>query len=154
MMIDDLYQASLSTLQHHLDQAGADYHTDDGEIVLGPHRLGLAIAFEGCVPQGDQMLAPVEFQIHVDGDSGDRFRTGTLGVGADPAKAIQDAIHEWHTLAAWPLLTALGADVERPARCRNNWPAGTCFPVGSAFAGRCPRACRPAARFTAHSWSD
>jgi hypothetical protein len=111
-MIDDLYQSALGTLQHHLDEAGMAYTLDEGELVIGQHRLGLAISFDGCVPQGDQMLAPLDIQMHVDGDSGDRFRVGTLGVGADPAKAIQDAIAEWHTLAVWPLMSALGADVE------------------------------------------
>ncbi len=113
-MIDDLYQAALGALQHHLDEAGTTYTVDDGELLLGPHRIGLAISFDGCVPQGDQMLAPLDIQIHVDGDSGDRFRVGTLGVGADAAKALQDAIAEWHTLAVWPLMSALGADVEVP----------------------------------------
>ena len=111
-MIDDLYQSALATLQHHLDEAGASYTVDEGELILGSHRIGLAISFDGCVPQGDQMLAPLDIQIHVDGDSGDRFRVGTLGVGPDAPKAIQDAIAEWHTLAVWPLMSALGADVE------------------------------------------
>jgi hypothetical protein len=110
-MIDDLYQAALATLQHHLDAAGVAYRTDEGELCVGPHRLGLSITFDAFVPQGEQVLAPLDIQIHVDGDNGDRFRVGALGVGADPRRAAQDAILEWHMLAAAPLLSALGADV-------------------------------------------
>jgi hypothetical protein len=54
----------------------------------------------------------LDIQIHVDGDSGDRFRVGTLGVGPDARAAAEDAIAEWHLLAASPLLAALGAGVE------------------------------------------
>ena len=112
-MIDDFYQAALAALRHHLDTAGATYQIDDGEVCLGGHRLGLSITFEGFVPQGDLTLAPLDIQIHLDGDSGDRFRVGTLGVGPDRAAAMRDAISEWHLLAAAPLLAALGAAVEK-----------------------------------------
>ncbi len=111
-MIDDFYQAALATLRHHLDEAGANYSLDEGEVRIGSHRLGLAIAFEGFVSQGLHTLAPLDIQIHVDGDSGDRFRVGTLGVGGDSASATRDAIAEWHLLAVAPLLAALGAAVE------------------------------------------
>jgi hypothetical protein len=111
-MVDDFYQAALATLRHHLDQAGARYSVDDGELRIGAHRLGLAIAFDGFVPQGPHTLAPLEIQIHLDGDSGDRFRVGTLGVGGDPGSATRDAIAEWHLLAVAPLLAALGAAIE------------------------------------------
>ncbi len=131
-MIDDLYQAALATLRRHLDAAGAAYSLDDGELLIGQHRLGLSISFDGCVPQGDQMLAPLDIQIHVDGDSGDRFRVGTLGVGATPAAAIQDAIAEWHTLAVWPLMSALGAEVET----RRAQPVPQRFAGWDLFAGR------------------
>jgi Family of unknown function (DUF6348) len=110
-MIDDLYQAALAALSHHLDEAQAGYRLDDGELVIGSHRLGLSITFEGFVPQGEHVLAPLDIQIHVDGDSGDRFRVGAVGVGADPRSAAQDAISEWHLLAVSPLLSALGANV-------------------------------------------
>ena len=111
-MIDDFYQAALAALRHHLDQSGASYSIDDGEVLIGSHRLGLSIAFEGFVSQGAHTLAPLEIQIHVDGDNGDRFRVGTLGVGDDAASALRDAIAEWHLLAVAPLLAALGAAVE------------------------------------------
>lgn len=139
-MIDDLYQSALGTLKHHLDEAGQEYTLDDGELVIGPHRLGLAISFDGCVPQGEQMLAPLDIQIHVDGDSGDRFRVGTLGVGETPAKAIQDAISEWHTLAVWPLLSALGAEVEtRRAQQKPQQLAGwDVFPGRVGIRGKMP----------------
>jgi hypothetical protein len=111
-MIDDFYQAALAALRHHLDEAGLDYTLDDGEIIFAGHRLGLSITFEGFVPQGEHTLAPLDIQIHVDGDSGDRFRVGTLGIGPDRASARHEAISEWHLLAAAPLLAALGAPLE------------------------------------------
>jgi hypothetical protein len=110
-MIDDLYQSALGALKHHLDEAGTAYRLDDGELVVGRHRLGLSITFDGCVEQGEHVLAPLDIQIHVDGDSGDRFRVGALGVGATPHAALQDAVSEWHLLAASPLLAALGSGV-------------------------------------------
>jgi hypothetical protein len=111
-MIDDFYQAAIAAIRHHLDAAGVTYTLDDGEVLVGEHRLGLSIAFEGFVPQGQHVLAPVDIQIHLDGDDGDRFRVGTLGVGTDQPSALRDAIVEWHMLAAAPLLAALGAPVE------------------------------------------
>jgi hypothetical protein len=138
-MIDDLYQSALGTLKHHLDEAGTPYTVDDGEILVGMHRLGLSISFDRCVPQGDQVLAPLDIQIHVDGDSGDRFRVGTLGVGADAAKAIQDGIAEWHTLAVWPLMSALGAEVQTrrspPAQQLAGWDL---FPGRVGIRGQMP----------------
>ena len=112
-MIDDVYQAALAAVRHHLDQAGAGYRMDDGEIVVGGHRLGLSIGFDGFAQQGELVLAPLDVQIHLDGDTGDRFRVGTLGVGPDREAAIRDAVSEWHLLAAAPLLAALGAAVEK-----------------------------------------
>jgi hypothetical protein len=112
-MIDDVYQAALAALRHHLDEAGAPYTLEDGELLVGGHRLELSITFDGFASQGDLTLAPLDVQIHLDGDSGDRFRVGTLGVGPDRAAALRDAIGEWHLLAAAPLLAALGAAVDR-----------------------------------------
>jgi hypothetical protein len=112
-MIDDVYQAALAAMRHHLDEAGADYSLDDGEILLGDHRLGLSITFEGFVAQGEHTLAPLDIQIHLDGDTGDRFRVGTLGIGRDRTAAIREGIAEWHLLAVAPLLAALGAPVEK-----------------------------------------
>jgi hypothetical protein len=111
-MIDDLYQAALAAIRHHLDEAGAAYSLDDGEVVVDGHRLGLAITFEGFVEQGAHTLAPLDIQIHLDGDSGDRFRVGSLGVGPDRDSAVREGICEWHLLAVAPLLAALGAPVE------------------------------------------
>ncbi|MEX2113765.1 MAG: DUF6348 family protein [Pirellulales bacterium] len=111
-MIDDFYQAALAAVRHHLDEAGATYSLDDGEISLDGHRLGISIGFDEFVPQGNLVLAPLDVQIHLDGDSGDRFRVGTLGVGSDRAAAMQDAISEWHLLVVAPLLAALGAAIE------------------------------------------
>jgi len=111
-MIDDFYQTALAALRHHLEEAAVAYSLDDGEIVVGGHRLGLAITFDDFVQQGEHTLAPLDIQIHLDGDSGDRFRVGTLGVGSVRAAAMHEAISEWHLLAVAPLLAALGAPVE------------------------------------------
>ncbi len=124
MTIDNLYQSALAALKHHLEQAGVEYSTDDGELVIGPHRLGLAIAFEGCVPHDNQVLAPLDIQLHVDGDTGDRFRVGAIGVGASAEEAIASGITEWHTLAAWPVLSALGAEVEKRRADKRQQMAG------------------------------
>jgi hypothetical protein len=112
-MIDDCYQLALNAIKHHLDQAGVEYQLDDGEILVAGHRLGLAVTFDGFVEQGQQIIAPLDVQIHLDGDEGDRFRMGTLGVGADPTSALNAAVFEWHLLAAAPVLSALGAVVDR-----------------------------------------
>jgi hypothetical protein len=111
-MIDDFYQAALGALRHHLDEAGTPYTADDGELVIDSHRLGLSITFDRFVSQDDHVLAPLDIQIHVDGDDGDRFRVGTLGIGPDRDSALHEAVSEWHLLAAAPLLAALGAAVE------------------------------------------
>ena len=131
-MIDDVYQAALGAITHHLDEAGASYTLDDGEILFNGHRLGLAIAFEGFVAQGDHTLAPLDIQIHLDGDTGDRFRVGTLGVGRDQASAIQQAVAEWHLLAVAPLLAALGAVVDK----RRAGQGGQRLAGWDMFAGR------------------
>lgn len=111
-MIDDFYQAALAALRHHLDEAGTPYTADEGELVIDSHRLGLSIVFDGFVSQDSHTLAPLDIQIHVDGDEGDRFRVGTLGIGTDRASAMHDAVAQWHLLAAAPLLAALGAPIE------------------------------------------
>ncbi|MCE9547641.1 MAG: DUF6348 family protein [Planctomycetia bacterium] len=115
-MIDDVYQLALSALRRHLTQAGVAFSDDDGDLVIGDHRLGLSIVFDGFARQGDQAIAPVEFQIRLDGDEGDRFRIGVLGVGPTHEAALKSAIDEWHLLAASPVLAALGAPAGAPRR--------------------------------------
>ena len=112
-MIDELYRLALDTLRNHCEAAGMPYSEDDGDLLLAGHRLGLSIAFEGFSRQGEQVIAPLDVQIHLDGDTGDCFRVGTLGIGADRLSAMRGAIEEWHLLAASPVLAALGADVDR-----------------------------------------
>jgi hypothetical protein len=144
-MIDDLYQSALGALKHHLDEAGTAYRVDDGELVVGPHRLGLSITFDGCVEQGAHMLAPLDIQIHLDGDSGDRFRVGALGVGSSAQAAQQDAVSEWHLLAASPLLAALGSGVSlRRAAAQPQRLAGwELFPGRVGIRGTMPGELRP-----------
>jgi hypothetical protein len=112
-MIDELYRLALDTLRRHLDAAGTSYSEEDGDLTVAGHRLGLSIGFEAFAEQGGQTIAPLDVQIHLDGDQGDRFRVGTLGVGDDRLAAMRSAIEEWHLLAAAPVLAALGADVGR-----------------------------------------
>jgi len=115
-MLTDVYQLATSAVRGHLDQAGATYSEEDGDFLIGGHRLGLSIVFDGFTRQGDQTIAPVEVQIRLDGDEGDRFRIGTLGVGATQDAALKAAVEEWHVLAALPVLAALGAEAGTPRR--------------------------------------
>jgi hypothetical protein len=138
-VIDDLYQKAYQRLRLHLNQAGAAFDEDEGDLLVSGHRLGLSISFEGFVTQGDQTIAPLDIQIHLNGDTGDRFRVGTLGVGPNSEAAIDAAIEEWHLLAATPVLAALGvADlVRRPARPQRiaGWQM---FPGRIGIRGRMP----------------
>ncbi len=148
-LIDDFYQAALSAVRHHLGEAGAEYSLDDGELVVRGHRLGLSIGFEGFVPQGEMVLAPLDVQIHLDGDDGDRFRAGTLGVGRDQAAAMKDAIGEWHLLVVAPLLAALGAAVEkrRASGVPGNLAGWDLFPGQIGIRGKVPPELRAGSPF-------
>lgn len=110
-MIEDFYRLAMAALRHHLEQAGVPFDEEDGDVVVNGHRLALSVNFEGFAQQGAQWIAPLDVQIHLDGDTGDRFRVGTLGVGSDQHHAMQSAIHEWHLLAGSPVLAALGAEL-------------------------------------------
>jgi Family of unknown function (DUF6348) len=109
-MIEDLYRLAIDALRHHLRQAGQSFTEDDGDLIVADHRLGLSIAFEGFEYQGGQTIAPLDIAIHLDGDTGDRFRVGTLGIGPDQLRAMEAGIAEWHLLAAGPVLAAIGAE--------------------------------------------
>jgi hypothetical protein len=148
-MIDDVYQAALGALEHHLKQSGAAYTLDDGELMIGSHRLGLSISFDDFVTQGDHVLAPLDIQIHVDGDNGDRFRVGTLGVGANRTVAVGEAVAEWHLLAAAPVLAALGASVEnrRAAAVPQKLADWDLFPGRVVVRGRVPAELRAGGAF-------
>jgi hypothetical protein len=108
-MTEELYRMALDMLKRHLDAGQVQYSLDDGDLCFGPHRLSLSVGFDKFVEQRGQVIAPVDVQLHVDGDDGSRFRLGTLGIGADQKLAMRAAIEEWHTLAAAPVLAALGA---------------------------------------------
>lgn len=147
-MIDELYRLALDTLRNHCDAAGMPYTEDDGDLLLAGHRLGLSIAFEGFSRQGDQLIAPLDVQIHLDGDTGDRFRVGTLGIGDDRLSAMRAAIEEWHLLAASAVLTALGADVDKrrkaPVRLLAGWEM---FPGRAGIRGTLPTGLNPGGIF-------
>jgi hypothetical protein len=108
-MTEELYRMALDTLKRHLDASGLRYVLDDGDLCFGPHRLSLSVSFDKFFEQREQVIAPVDVQLHVDADDGSRFRLGTLGIGANQKSAMLAAIEEWHTLAAAPVLAALGA---------------------------------------------
>jgi hypothetical protein len=108
-MTEDLYRLAIATLQRHLEAARVRHDLDDGDLCFGGHRLSLSVSFDRFVEQDGQVIAPVDVQLHVDGDDGGRFRLGTLGIGAARAEAMRAAIEEWHVLAAAPVLAALGA---------------------------------------------
>lgn len=131
-MIDDVYRIALAAVRGHLKQAGMPYSEDDGDLVINGHRLGLSIVFDGFTRQAEQTIAPLEVQIRLDGDEGDRFRIGTLGVGATQEAALKSAVAEWHVLAASPVLAALGAELGTPRRK----PVATVLAGWQLFAGR------------------
>lgn len=108
-MIDDIYHMAVKTLTAHLSQAGTAFEEDDGDVVFHGHRLALSVMFDAFDKQSDQIIAPLEIEIHLDGDDGSRFHVGMLGIGQTESEAVAAAIHEWHLLAAAPLLAALGA---------------------------------------------
>ena len=130
-MTEELYRLALGALQRHLGQAGIDYSEADGDLLVSGHRLSLSFGFEGFASQAGQVIAPVEVQIHLDGDEGDRFRVGTLGIGPDRDQALASAVQEWHLLAAAPLLAALGAELSTRRRPPTRQLAGW-----DLFAGR------------------
>ncbi len=147
-MIDDCYQLALAAITHHLDEAGTTYELDEGDILVGGHRLGLSITFEEFVRQAGETIAPLDIQIHLDGDTGDCFRMGTLGVGGDQATALRAAVAEWHLLAAAPLLAALGAAVElRKTRLPQQLAGWDFFPGRIGVRGRMPPELDPSAPF-------
>ena len=111
-MNDDFFQLASGAIRNHLTAAGVGFEQDDGEFIVNGHRLGLSITFDGFSSQGGQVIAPLDIQIHLDGDAGDKFRVGTLGVGRDQRSAMEAAVTEWHLLAAAPVLAAVGAAVE------------------------------------------
>jgi hypothetical protein len=100
----------------------------------------LSIAFDGFTREQEQTIAPVDIQIHLDGDWGDRFRVGTLGVGVDRTAALDAAVEEWHMLAAAPVLAALGAATQgrrRPERPQR-FGAWEFFPGQAGLRGAAP----------------
>ena len=109
-MLQDCYRHALDALQRHLDKAGMPFEEDDGDLLIDGHRLGISISFDGFGRQQDQALAPLDVCIHLDGDEGNRFRVGTIGVGETQEVALKAAVDEWHLLAAAPVLAALGAE--------------------------------------------
>jgi hypothetical protein len=108
-MTEELYRMALDTLKRPLDAGAMRYALDDGDLCFGQHRLSLSVSFDRFVEQKDQVIAPVDVQLHVDADDGSRFRLGTLGIGENHKQAMRAAIEEWHMLAAAPVLAALGA---------------------------------------------
>lgn len=131
-MIDDVYQLAFGTIRNHLRQAGVAFTEEDGDFVIGGHRLGLSIVFDGFTRQAEESIAPIEIQIRLDGDEGDRFRIGAIGVGNTQEEAIRSAISEWHVLAAAPVLASLGAEIGTLARRK----AGMILAGWQLFPGR------------------
>ncbi|NIL97219.1 MAG: hypothetical protein GTO53_06545 [Planctomycetales bacterium] len=144
-MIEMVHQQTLQTLRNHLQAAGAEFREEDGDILCNGHRMGLCVVFDGFVPQGPQQMAPVEIQIHLDGDRGDRFRVGVLGVGPNQEAAVQSAIEEWYLLLVTPLLAALGAAAnnrlrEPPPLQIDSWHI---YPGRAGIRGRLPAGLEP-----------
>jgi hypothetical protein len=110
-MAVDFHRLALLALVHHLNEAEVEYQRQGDELVVDSHRLSLTANFERFEKQGSEIIAPLDVELHVDREWGDRFRVGTLGVGATEAMAAEAAVSEWHLLAASPVLSALGAVV-------------------------------------------
>jgi hypothetical protein len=148
-MTDETYRLVLDTLRQHLNEAGVPFREDDGDLIFHRHRLGLSITFDGFTPQEGQLIAPLDVQIHLDGDPGDRFRMGTLGIGPDRLTAIRAAIEEWHMLAAAPLLAALGAEAGtlRRAQTIRRLSGWDLFPGRAGIRGTLPPGLDPGGIF-------
>jgi hypothetical protein len=141
-VIEELYRLALEVLRQHAAEAGAQVVEDEGELLVAGHRLGISIAFEGCVEQGPHTLAPLEVQLHVDGVGEDRFRVGTLGVASDCRGAMQAAIEDWFLLAGQPVLAAIDAVPTSPRKRPDairlaRWDG---FPGRTSVRGSLPRA--------------
>ncbi len=148
-MIDELYRLALDTLRQHLIAAKLSFREDDGDLYFGGHRLGLSLTFEGFSQQSEQVIAPLDVQIHLDGDPGDRFRVGTLGVGDDRLAAMRAAVEEWHLLAAAPLMDALGAVAvtRRKAQSPRTLAGWDLFPGRAGIRGTLPPGLDPGGIF-------
>ncbi|REJ89725.1 MAG: hypothetical protein DWQ35_17710 [Planctomycetota bacterium] len=148
-MLEDCYQLALDKLRGHLDAVGHTYADDDGDLIVSGHRIGLSIAFEGFSRQQNQALAPLDICVHLDGDEGDRFRVGTIGVGATQSQALAAAVEEWHLLAAAPLLAALGAAApSRRRTAETSQLAGwDLFPGRAGVRGPVPAGLQPGGPF-------
>jgi hypothetical protein len=131
-MQEEIHRLALATLRRHAKEAGAVTEFDEGELVVNGHRLGLSVGCDGVTRQGGQVIVPLDIQIHLDGDSGDKFRLGTLGIGDDRETAARAAVVEWHLLAADPVLAALGA----PLAARRNLRTSLVWGPWSVFPGR------------------
>lgn len=116
-MIETIESLALAALERQLSAAHVAFQRVAGGLRVRSREIAVSAAWEGAVPQGGQMIAPVELLIHLDGDAGEKFRVGVLGVGQTLAQALESAVAEWHLLAALPVVAALGADVplRRPA---------------------------------------
>jgi Family of unknown function (DUF6348) len=147
-MTDDFYQLALTAMRHQLDHADVEYQLDDGELIVAGHRLGVSVTFDEFVQQGQQIIAPLEIQLHLDGDEGNKFRMGMLGIGDDRPHAMQAAVTEWHLLVAAPVLSALGAPVTtRRSRLPPQLAGWSFFPGRLGVRGKLPGELDPSAPF-------
>jgi hypothetical protein len=143
---EEIYKMAVSTLRRHLAEAGLKVEIEDGELVVANHRLGLSVGSDGIVKQGEHVIVPLDIQLHLDGDEGDKFRVGTLGVGPDREAAARAAVAEWHVLAAAPVLAALGAPLATPRRGSNRpmqWGDWSVFPGRAGIRGPLPAEMQP-----------
>lgn len=141
-MIEDVYHQALERVKRRLDQAGVHYSDDEGQLLVGDHRVDLVIGFDGFVQQGQQILAPLDVRLQVDHSDEDRFRVGTLGVGATAAEAIAAALDEWLALAAAPVLDALTAVAK--VRVESPHAMWHIFPGNLGLRGTAPAALKSA----------
>ena len=140
-MIDDVYQAALAALRHHLDEAGTPYTVDEGELVIDSHRLGLSITFDGFVSQGEPRPGPARYPNPR--RRRQRRSVSRRHVGRRRRTAQRPARGDFRVASVGRGAAAGGAwarqwKIAAPPRIPSNWPAGICSPAGSAFAAQCP----------------
>jgi hypothetical protein len=137
-MIDELYRLAMDLLEDRLEELGAAATDEDGDLVVHGHRLGLSVTFEGFSRQAGRAIAPVDLQIHLDGDQGDRFRVGTLGIGATEEAAARAAVEEWFVLAASPVLDALCPPRDEGGKRPQQLAGWDCLPGRIGIRGQVP----------------
>ncbi len=142
-MIEDIYRLACERLRTELASVGVPHQEEDGDLLVGNHRLALSLRFDGFIAQGNEWLAPLEIQMAVDHFDPGRFAVGVLGVGRQHADALRAAIDQWWALAARAVLASLDPRVGGTRVPKLDWGGWTVVAGEVALRGRVPSALRP-----------